>query len=61
MQADALMDLAEVLRLGARPGEAIEAAGQALALYEQKGNLVGVAAARRAVDGLGVGGQPVAS
>jgi class 3 adenylate cyclase/tetratricopeptide (TPR) repeat protein len=60
MQADALMDLGEVLGLAGRADEAIEATGEALALYEQKGNLVGAAAARRALEGLGVGGQPVA-
>jgi hypothetical protein len=35
--ADALIDLAEVLRIAARFGQAADAAGEALALYEQKG------------------------
>ena len=42
---DALLDLAEVLRLCSRPDEAADAVRAALALYEAKGN---VAAADRA-------------
>ena len=45
-RADALFDLAEVLRLGGRPEEAVTALGQAARLYEQKGNLPGLARAR---------------
>ncbi len=37
---DALMGLAEVLRLDGRPQEAIGALGEALRLYERKGNVV---------------------
>jgi len=43
---DALMDLAEVLRLAARPQEAATALEQAAQLYEQKGNVVSAARAR---------------
>ena len=38
--ADALQDLAEVLRLQDRSSEAATAAEEALRLYEQKGNVV---------------------
>jgi hypothetical protein len=44
-RADALFDLAEVLRLGGQPGEAVAALRQAAELYEQKGNLPGLARA----------------
>jgi hypothetical protein len=37
--AQALSDLAEVLRLGERPEESASALGEALHLYEQKGNV----------------------
>jgi tetratricopeptide (TPR) repeat protein len=46
MQGDALMDLAEVLRLAGRPGEAVESLEEALALQERKGNLVSAARIR---------------
>jgi DNA-binding SARP family transcriptional activator len=46
LRADALMDLAEVLRLGGREGECAPVVGQALELYERKGNVVGAARAR---------------
>ena len=46
-QANALMDLGQVLRMAAKHQEAAREAGQALALYEKKGNLVSAAAARR--------------
>jgi DNA-binding SARP family transcriptional activator len=46
LRADALMDLAEVLRLSGREGECAPVVGQALELYEQKGNVVGVGRAR---------------
>ena len=45
-QANALMDLGEVLRIAGRPDEASLAGAEALALYERKGNLVSAAAAR---------------
>lgn len=45
-QADALMDLSEVLRMAGRHDDAAHARAQALGLYEQKGNLVSAAAAR---------------
>jgi tetratricopeptide (TPR) repeat protein len=46
-QANALMDLGQVLRMAGKHDEAAREAGQALALYEKKGNLVSAAAARR--------------
>jgi class 3 adenylate cyclase/tetratricopeptide (TPR) repeat protein len=46
MQGDALMDLAEVLRLAGRPGEAVETLEEALVLQERKGNLVSAARIR---------------
>ncbi|MGH3023979.1 MAG: ATP-binding protein [Gaiellaceae bacterium] len=45
-RADALLDLAEVLRTSARPEEAGTAVRRALSLYERKGNLVGADKAR---------------
>jgi class 3 adenylate cyclase/tetratricopeptide (TPR) repeat protein len=52
-QANALMDLGLVLRMANKHDEASREAGQALALYEQKGNLVSAAAARQFLaDGL---------
>jgi hypothetical protein len=45
-QGDALMVLAEVLRLAGRLREAAEGMQQALKLYDQKGNLVLAAKAR---------------
>ena len=50
--ADALMDLAEVLRLAGRSAEAVEAAGAALALYERKGIVPYERRARAALEGL---------
>jgi len=47
--ADAFLDLADVLRLGGRRDEATAAAGEALELYERKGNVVGAARARAAL------------
>jgi hypothetical protein len=44
--ADALLVLAEVLRLAGRPAEATPAVEEALALYELKGNLVSAAKAQ---------------
>jgi DNA-binding SARP family transcriptional activator len=46
LRGDALMDLAEVLRLGGREGECAPVIGQALEFYEQKGNAVGAGRAR---------------
>lgn len=46
MQADALVDLAEVYLLGSRDPQAIDPLARALALYERKGNLVGANTAR---------------
>ena len=45
-QADALFDLAEVLRVGGRSTDALAALGEALALYERKGDLASAARAR---------------
>jgi tetratricopeptide (TPR) repeat protein len=44
--ADALLVLAEVLRLAGRPAEAADALGEAVALYERKGNVVAARKAR---------------
>ncbi|MFL6127681.1 MAG: adenylate/guanylate cyclase domain-containing protein [Mycobacteriales bacterium] len=52
MQADALLDLAEVLRRSARPDEARVIADEARGLYQEKGNLVGVARATAVVAAL---------
>ena len=46
IRGDALLDLAEVLRLGGRAAEADGAARRALELYERKGNRVSAARAR---------------
>ena len=51
-QGDALIDLAEVLRVAGRPAEAAEAARDALALFEAKGNAVSAALARATVSEL---------
>jgi tetratricopeptide (TPR) repeat protein len=48
-QGEALMDLMEVLRVAGRPAEAAEAARDALALFEAKGNTVSAALARATV------------
>jgi ATP/maltotriose-dependent transcriptional regulator MalT len=50
--ADALVDHAEVLRLEGRGAEASSAVGSAVALYEQKGDVVSAAKARAALDEL---------
>ena len=44
--ADALTDLAEVLKLAGRPGDAVAALEGAIRLHEQKGNVVAAARAR---------------
>jgi tetratricopeptide (TPR) repeat protein len=54
---DALMELAEVLRLAGRPGEAVPFVKQAIALFEQKGNIVSAEKARGALAGLDSGEQ----
>jgi DNA-binding SARP family transcriptional activator/class 3 adenylate cyclase len=46
VRADALVDLAEVLRLANNPEEAVAALKRALALYRQKGNIVSAAWAK---------------
>jgi predicted ATPase len=45
MQADALLDLAEVLRRSGRPEEAVAVAAEAMGLYELKGNRAAAARA----------------
>ncbi|HEY6771632.1 MAG TPA: hypothetical protein VI035_04170, partial [Solirubrobacterales bacterium] len=55
MQADALVDLAETLRLLQRPDESMDVAIEAVRLYESKGNL----ASATAVEALMSDGQPV--
>jgi predicted ATPase/class 3 adenylate cyclase len=49
----AFMDLAEVLRLSGRGGEAIPIAERAVALFDQKGNVVSAERARRTLTELG--------
>jgi class 3 adenylate cyclase/tetratricopeptide (TPR) repeat protein len=51
-QADARMDVAEVLRLAARPSDAAAAAEQAFRLYDQKGDVVSARRAREFRDQL---------
>jgi len=46
LHADALSDLAVVLRLTAKRQEAVAAAEKALRLYEQKGNIVSATQAK---------------
>jgi hypothetical protein len=43
---DVLIDLAEALRAAGRLDDATQTAGEALALYERKGNLVAVGRVR---------------
>jgi predicted ATPase/class 3 adenylate cyclase len=52
-RGDALADLAEVLVLRGRSSEAVPTLQRALALYEQKGNIVSAAKARKLLKGLG--------
>jgi hypothetical protein len=51
--ADALMAQADVMRAAGRDEDARGAIAEAIALYEQKGNVVAAAAARRAWDAAG--------
>jgi class 3 adenylate cyclase/tetratricopeptide (TPR) repeat protein len=51
-QGNALADLSEVHLLAGRPEEAREPLAQAVALYEQKGNIVAAARARRRLEEL---------
>ena len=46
LRGDAMLGLAEVLRLCGRPEESVHAAGAALALYELKGNAAAAARVR---------------
>jgi hypothetical protein len=50
MQADALVDLAETLRLLGRPGETADILQRAIGLYERKGNTVSATAVRTSVE-----------
>jgi class 3 adenylate cyclase/tetratricopeptide (TPR) repeat protein len=49
MQADALVDLVETLRLLQRPNESMDILGEAIQLYESKGNLASATAVRALV------------
>jgi len=53
-QGDAWMDLARVLRMAGKPAEAEQAAREALALYERKGNRPSSAATRMFLQELSV-------
>jgi tetratricopeptide (TPR) repeat protein len=55
MQADALLDLADVLRRSARPAEARAVADEARRLYQGKGNVVGAARAAAVLASLPAG------
>ena len=52
--ADALLDLAEVLRRSGRPDEAQVVAAEAKRLYEEKGNAIAAARAAASIDALSV-------
>jgi hypothetical protein len=54
MQADALVDLAETLRLLDRGGETTDSLEEAIELYERKGNVVSATAVRTLI----AAGQP---
>jgi class 3 adenylate cyclase/tetratricopeptide (TPR) repeat protein len=54
LEANALLDLAEVLRLAERFGEAAAATREALQLFEQKGDVVSAGKARTLLDTLAV-------
>jgi tetratricopeptide (TPR) repeat protein len=49
LQADALVDLAETLRLLQRPNESMDVLAEAIRLYESKGNLASATAVRALV------------
>ena len=49
--ADAWADVSEVLRLAGRDTEAVEAAQQAIAMYERKGNIAAASNLRRVIEG----------
>ncbi|MCY7303211.1 MAG: hypothetical protein LH654_09290, partial [Thermoleophilia bacterium] len=53
VHARVLEDLAEVLRIGGRPQEALVELEQALSLNEQKGNLVSAVRTRALLENLG--------
>jgi tetratricopeptide (TPR) repeat protein len=53
VHGDALMILAEILRLAGRADESVPLVERALRLYEQKGNVVSAAAAREALESTG--------
>ena len=50
-----LLDLAEVLRLAGRPGEAVPPVEQAIDLFDRKGNVVSAERARRLLQELRAG------
>jgi class 3 adenylate cyclase/tetratricopeptide (TPR) repeat protein len=52
LQADSLVDLADVLRVAGRADQAEGALGRAIALYQAKGNTVSVARARERLEGV---------
>ena len=52
-RGDVLVDLAEVLRTAGKRDEACAAVEQAVALYDQKGNVVAAAAARSLLEEAG--------
>jgi tetratricopeptide (TPR) repeat protein len=52
VRGDAVMDLAETLRMAGRSGDAVAAARDALRLYEAKGNDVSAGKARALLEGL---------
>jgi tetratricopeptide (TPR) repeat protein len=53
-RAKLLLDYAEVLRLGGRDAEAIDAVTQAIQVYERKGNIAAAAQARLLLDSVRV-------
>jgi hypothetical protein len=53
LQGDALLDLASVHALAGSPDLQADAAGQAVELYRRKGNRMGLARARAALDTAG--------
>jgi tetratricopeptide (TPR) repeat protein len=57
LQANTLMDLAEVLQLASRPDAAVPIVREALRLHEEKGNEVSASRALRVLDLLGAEGR----